>query len=108
MKKQLIAMEPKLEAQKKYTKNIKSQFKGTVWETGCSSWYLNKHGEVSEFKIYIYFYYTQPKKKIKGLRFMAWYCNKLLVELLSNWTRKEFYRVQINNSVFYTSYVHFV
>ncbi|KAI7890615.1 uncharacterized protein EV154DRAFT_247520 [Mucor mucedo] len=46
MKKQLIAIEPKLEAQKKYTNNIKRQFKGTVWETGCSSWYLNKRGEV--------------------------------------------------------------
>lgn len=51
-KKQLIAIEPKLAAQKAYTKNIKSQFKGTVWKTGCSSWYLNKDGEVSSFYVY--------------------------------------------------------
>lgn len=47
LKKELIAIEPKLTAQKAYTNNLKGQFKGTVWETGCSSWYLNKDGEVS-------------------------------------------------------------
>jgi hypothetical protein len=40
-------MEPKLSAQKAYTAKIKKQFQGTVWKSGCNSWYLNKDGEVS-------------------------------------------------------------
>jgi hypothetical protein len=47
MKRDLAAVEPKLAAQKVYAARLKSQFKGTVWKTGCNSWYLNKDGEVS-------------------------------------------------------------
>ncbi|KAI9483616.1 MAG: flavin-containing monooxygenase FMO [Benjaminiella poitrasii] len=45
MRNNLAAMEPKLDAQSAYTSHIKKQFTGTVWKTGCSSWYL-KNGEV--------------------------------------------------------------
>lgn len=46
MKKNLAALEPKLEAQNAYTANLKRQFTGTVWKSGCNSWYLNKDGDV--------------------------------------------------------------
>jgi hypothetical protein len=46
MKKNLAALEPKLEAQNAYTANLRRQFIGTVWKSGCSSWYLNKDGDV--------------------------------------------------------------
>jgi hypothetical protein len=51
----LAALEPKLEAQKAYVAHLKGQFKGTVWKTGCSSWYLNKDGEVSLFSLQLQF-----------------------------------------------------
>lgn len=47
MKKKLIAMEPKLAAQNAYTTKLKNSFTGTVWKSGCNSWYLNKDGDVS-------------------------------------------------------------
>lgn len=47
LKNNIAAMEPKLAAQNAYTANLKRKFKGTVWKSGCSSWYLNKDGDVS-------------------------------------------------------------
>lgn len=46
LKNNVSAMEPKLAAQNAYTANLKRQFNGTVWKSGCSSWYLNKDGDV--------------------------------------------------------------
>ncbi|KAI8637816.1 putative flavoprotein [Parasitella parasitica] len=46
IKKNLAALEPKLAAQDAYTAKLKRQFTGTVWKSGCSSWYLNKDGDV--------------------------------------------------------------
>ncbi|CAO3638385.1 unnamed protein product [Mucor fragilis] len=46
LKNNIAAMEPKLAAQNAYTANLKRKFKGTVWKSGCSSWYLNKDGDV--------------------------------------------------------------
>lgn len=47
IKKDLCAIEPKLAAQNAYTTTLKKRFTGTVWKSGCSSWYLNKDGDVS-------------------------------------------------------------
>ncbi|KAI8967978.1 hypothetical protein BDF20DRAFT_839805 [Mycotypha africana] len=46
IKSNIIALEPKLEAQKQYVAKLRNSFKGTVWKSGCSSWYLNKDGDV--------------------------------------------------------------
>lgn len=46
LKNDISAMEPKLAAQNAYTSHLKRQFNGTVWKSGCSSWYLNKDGDV--------------------------------------------------------------
>ncbi|KAI8888003.1 FAD/NAD(P)-binding domain-containing protein [Backusella circina FSU 941] len=41
----LSAMEPKLAAQHTYTTELKKKYKGTVWKSGCASWYLDQDGE---------------------------------------------------------------
>lgn len=47
IKKDLAAMEPTLTAQNNYITKLKSNFKGTVWKSGCVAWYLNKDSDVS-------------------------------------------------------------
>jgi len=55
LKNDISAMEPKLEAQNAYTSHLKRQFNGTVWKSGCSSWYLNKDGDVRIANSLLYF-----------------------------------------------------
>jgi hypothetical protein len=40
-----ITINIKKETQDKYNKKIQSQFKGTVWASGCKSWYLDSNGK---------------------------------------------------------------
>jgi cation diffusion facilitator CzcD-associated flavoprotein CzcO len=35
----------KPEVQKKYNQDLQRKFKGTVWSSGCKSWYLNRAGK---------------------------------------------------------------
>ncbi len=37
-----LAVKP--EAQASYNRTLQARLKGTVWTTGCRSWYLDKHG----------------------------------------------------------------
>jgi cation diffusion facilitator CzcD-associated flavoprotein CzcO len=40
------AVEPRVEAQRRWNANVQKRMKRTVWNTGgCSSWYLDKHGK---------------------------------------------------------------
>jgi hypothetical protein len=39
-------MDPTEKAQEAFSSDLQSRFKGTVWTGGCSSWYMNKHGEI--------------------------------------------------------------
>ena len=42
---QIVALEPSEDAQREWTDGIQREMKSTVWSTGgCSSWYLDKHG----------------------------------------------------------------
>ncbi|KAI9264198.1 putative flavoprotein [Phascolomyces articulosus] len=46
-KKNLAAIEPKQSAQEKYFSNVQKGFDGTVWKSGCKSWYRsNDTGEI--------------------------------------------------------------
>ncbi len=40
-------LELKPEVQKKYNENLQKQFDGTVWASGCDSWYFNKFGKIT-------------------------------------------------------------
>lgn len=39
------ALDVKREIQDKYNENLQKQFKGTVWASGCKSWYLDRNGK---------------------------------------------------------------
>lgn len=86
LKNNIAAMEPKLAAQNAYTANLKRKFNGTVWKSGCSSWYLNKDGDVSKKRAmhissFINFGYI-------GLWSMAQHSNHVLVENLESWIQE--------------------
>ncbi len=38
-------IEPKVHIATKWTRELQAKLPGTVWGTGCSSWYLNDQGE---------------------------------------------------------------
>jgi cation diffusion facilitator CzcD-associated flavoprotein CzcO len=38
-------LEPSLQAARKWTEGLQAKLPGTVWGTGCSSWYLNDEGK---------------------------------------------------------------
>jgi cyclohexanone monooxygenase len=41
----LAAVEPRPEAQRRWTDDVQRRMRRTVWSTGgCSSWYLDEHG----------------------------------------------------------------
>jgi len=40
-----VALEPKPEAALAFQKDLKEAMKGTVWVTGCDSWYIDSEGE---------------------------------------------------------------
>lgn len=50
IKKNFLAIEPSLEGQTKYSNFLRGGFNGTVWKSGCNSWYLNKDNEVKKKK----------------------------------------------------------
>ncbi|KAI8147058.1 hypothetical protein BJV82DRAFT_597567 [Fennellomyces sp. T-0311] len=43
----VVAIEPTLEAQSNFVKNLKEDLKTTVWKGGCNSWYLDARGDVT-------------------------------------------------------------
>ncbi|ORX62084.1 FAD/NAD(P)-binding domain-containing protein [Hesseltinella vesiculosa] len=43
----LAYIEPKQEAAQRFTDKLNKDLQGTAWLSGCSSWYLNKHGVAS-------------------------------------------------------------
>lgn len=42
---ELGTLDVKADLQKTYNQNLQEKLKGTIWQTGCSSWYLNKNGK---------------------------------------------------------------
>jgi hypothetical protein len=38
-------IEPSAQAAQKWTKELQEKLPGTVWGTGCASWYLNEQGK---------------------------------------------------------------
>ncbi|KAL0073397.1 hypothetical protein J3Q64DRAFT_1756502 [Phycomyces blakesleeanus] len=46
-KNNFIAMEPTVEAQDQFSDQLRRDFKGTSWESGCNNWYKNERGEIS-------------------------------------------------------------
>ncbi|KAI8881609.1 monooxygenase [Backusella circina FSU 941] len=40
------SLEPSEKAQERYSSEIQKKFEGTVWKSGCDSWYINKFGEI--------------------------------------------------------------
>lgn len=47
IKNKIAAFEPKKEAQQTYVAGLKSDLDKTVWKGNCTSWYVNKEGDVS-------------------------------------------------------------
>ncbi|CEP14896.1 hypothetical protein [Parasitella parasitica] len=47
IEKNMSAIEPTLEAQNAHMAQLRSDLKGTIWTTSCSSWYKNDSGEVT-------------------------------------------------------------
>ncbi|KAI8991772.1 monooxygenase [Mycotypha africana] len=46
IKNKFESLEPKEKSQEAYSSDVQRRFKGTVWTGGCSSWYINEHGNV--------------------------------------------------------------
>lgn len=46
MKHNIQSMEPTEKAQESFSSELQGKFKGTVWTSGCKSWYINSHGDV--------------------------------------------------------------
>lgn len=46
IKNQIKSLDPTEKAQEAFSSDLQSQFKGTVWRSGCDSWYINKHGDI--------------------------------------------------------------
>lgn len=40
---------PKREAAERFNANVRAALPGTVWATGCSSWYIDKHGNIASW-----------------------------------------------------------
>jgi hypothetical protein len=45
--KNMSAIEPKVEAQKKYMQTLNEDMKNTVWTSSCHSWYKNDQGQIT-------------------------------------------------------------
>lgn len=39
-------MDPTEKAQETFSSDLQERLKGTVWTTGCKSWYMNKRGDI--------------------------------------------------------------
>ncbi len=44
IKNNITTLEPTEKAQDTFSADLQSRFKGTVWQGGCQSWYMNKSG----------------------------------------------------------------
>jgi cyclohexanone monooxygenase len=40
---------PKREAAERFNADVRAALPGTVWATGCSSWYIDKHGNIASW-----------------------------------------------------------
>ncbi|KAI9492354.1 hypothetical protein BDB00DRAFT_828671 [Zychaea mexicana] len=49
LKDKITAVEPLKEAQDKCVEKLKTGFEKTVWKGGCTSWYMNKQGDITTF-----------------------------------------------------------
>ncbi|KAI9253061.1 putative flavoprotein [Helicostylum pulchrum] len=43
---QIQSMDPTEKAQETFSSDLQEKLKGTVWTTGCKSWYMNKRGDI--------------------------------------------------------------
>lgn len=65
LKNNIQCMDPKEEAQDKFSAQLQKGFKGTTWATGCKSWYLSKKSGEIQFlwpKTVTSFYFMLNKK----------------------------------------------
>lgn len=46
IKNKITSLEPTEKAQEAFSADLQSRFKGTVWQGGCQSWYMNKFGHI--------------------------------------------------------------
>lgn len=46
IKNNIKCMDPKEDAQEKFSSQLQRDFKGTTWASGCQSWYFSKQGEI--------------------------------------------------------------
>lgn len=46
---EITAMSPKLAVTAAYMQNLRNAFDGTIWTSGCSSWYLDDEGIPATF-----------------------------------------------------------
>jgi len=40
---------PKRDASRRFNEQIREALPGTVWATGCSSWYIDRHGNIASW-----------------------------------------------------------
>jgi cation diffusion facilitator CzcD-associated flavoprotein CzcO len=57
-------LDVKSEAQEAYNAKLQSKFKGTVWQTGCKSWYLNSQGKNTTLYPRLTLTYRREMKKL--------------------------------------------
>lgn len=64
LKNNITCMDPTEKAQEKFTAKLQSGFKGTVWTSGCGSWYFSETGVIQFLwpKTIISFYLMLRKK----------------------------------------------
>lgn len=53
-KKKAAAIEPKESAVDEFVGKLKKSFDGTVWTSGCKSWYMNEEGQVRKHLFFIH------------------------------------------------------
>ncbi|CAO3618430.1 unnamed protein product [Mucor fragilis] len=65
LRKNIQCMDPKKDAQEKFSAQLQRDFKGTTWATGCKSWYQSKQNGEIQFlwpKTVTSFYFMLNKK----------------------------------------------
>jgi hypothetical protein len=46
IKNRITSLDPSEKAQEAFSSDLQNNFKGTVWQAGCKSWYMNKRGDI--------------------------------------------------------------
>lgn len=60
---------PTRDAQDEYNKKLQEQLQGTIWNTGCSSWYFDEHGKNRVLWSGTAWRYVQSVRKLKESEF---------------------------------------